>query len=127
MLTKKLKIIDKYKDSVNTDTSLVRNSSLNAIKTDNPWLQYIVNEIESLEPAPTNTPSNVTTEERKAVKDLKENKNIVIKKADKTNVFVVMDTCFYRDKLVMEDHLNQPTYEKTNEDADKKVFSNSAE
>ena len=82
----------------------------------------MINEIEGLDPEPIKTPSNVTVEERKAIKELKENKNIVIKKADKTNIFVVMDTEFYRDKLVLKDHLNTPTYEKTSADADKKVF-----
>ena len=38
------------------------------------------------------------------------------------NVFVIMDSDFYRDKLILEDHLNTPTYELTTADADKKVY-----
>ena len=34
-----------------------------------------------------------------------------------------MDKEFYRDKLVLGDHLNTPTYELTDEMSDKKVFS----
>ena len=41
---------------------------------------------------------------------------------DKLNVFVVMDSEFYRNKLVLQDHLNSSTYERTNGDADVKVF-----
>ena len=35
---------------------------------------------------------------------------------------VIMDTEYYRDKLVLQDHLNQPTYETTRNDIDKIVF-----
>ena len=84
----------------------------------------MVNVLEGLDPEPVDTPSNVTPEERAAIKQLKENKNIVIKEADKTNVFVIMDTYYYRDKLVLQDHLNTSTYERTTEDADKNIFSN---
>ena len=83
----------------------------------------MVNVLEGLDPEPITTESNVTSEERKAIKELKENRNIVIKKADKTNVFVVMDTDFYRDKLVLQDHLNTSTYEQVDDKVDKKVFS----
>ena len=83
----------------------------------------MVNVLEGLEPEPINCPSNVTKEERNAIKELKANKNIVIKKADKSNVFVIMDTSFYRNKLVLQDHLETQVYELTTEHADKKVFT----
>ena len=51
---------------------------------------------------------NFTTSERKALEDLKSDANIIIKKADKGNTLVVMSMEFYRDKLVLHDHLNTP-------------------
>ena len=36
--------------------------------------------------------------------------------------FVVMDVNFYRDKLVLSDHISTDTYQLTTEDAGKKVF-----
>ena len=123
ILTKKLKLVEKFKNSQYIDESIVKHSSILEVRTENEWLQHMVNVIEGLDPEPINTPSNVTSSERKAIKELKENTSIVIKKADKTNVFVIMDTEFYRDKLVLGDHLHTPTYERTTADADKKVFS----
>ena len=123
VLQKKVKLVEKFKDSNYVDKSLVKHSTIKDIDTDNTWVKYMVNVLDGLDPEPIETPSNVTTAERNAITELKNNKNIVIKKADKTNVFVVMDVEFYRDKLVLADHLNTPTYELTTEKADKKVFS----
>ena len=36
---------------------------------------------------------------------------IEIKKADKSNTFVIMDKDIYKEKLVLEGHLLTPTYE----------------
>ena len=117
-----MKIIEKYKDVEFNDTSLLRNKSIHEVKTENEWVQYMANVLETLEPEPVNISSNVTDEERRAVKELAVNKNIVIKRADKTNIFVVMDSEFYRNKLVLNDHLSSSTYERAADDADVKVF-----
>ena len=122
-LQKKLKLAHNFKDSDYVDPSLVKHSTITEVKTNNEWLQYIVNVLDGLEPEPIQSASNVSREERNAIRELRENKNIVIKKADKTNVFVIMDTTYYRDKLVLQDHLNTSVYERTTEDADKKVFN----
>ena len=61
--------------------------------------------------------------ERKALKELKSANDIVIKKADKGNTLVVMDTEFYRDKLVIADHLETDTYSIAPPNADKKVYT----
>ena len=83
-----------------------------------------MNKLESLEPEATKTPCNVTAQEKRALDELKENKDIVIKKADKTNIIVIMDAIYYRDKLILKDHLSQPTYELSTTQADKNVFKN---
>ena len=122
VLQKKVKLIEKFKDSDYQDHSIVKHSSISEVKTGNEWVQHMVNVLDGIEPEPINTPCNVTAAELKAIKELQQNRNIVIKKADKVNVFVIMDSDFYRDKLILEDHLNTPTYELTTADADKKVY-----
>ena len=72
----------------------MKHSSITEVKTQNEWVQYMVKVLDGMEPEPIRTPSNITAKERKAIKSLQENRNIVIKKADKTNVFVIMDTDF---------------------------------
>ena len=83
VMTKKLKIIDKYKNSESSDESLLKKRSTKEFKTDNEWVQYIVNVLENLEPEPVDIQSNINDDERKALKKLANNKDIVIKKADK--------------------------------------------
>ena len=56
VMTKKLKIIEKYKDANFRDESLLRMPSLHEVKTENAWVQHIVNVLENLEPEPINTP-----------------------------------------------------------------------
>ena len=46
----------------------------------------------------------------------------MIKKADKGGMFVILDKDFYRDKMVLHDHLNTDTYEIVNDNSDKKVM-----
>ena len=70
----------------------------------------------------TDTVDNLTQGEKIALKELKTAQDIVIKKADKGNILVVMDTEFYRDKLVMKDHLSTDTYQKVEPYADKSVM-----
>ena len=49
---------------------------------------------------------------------------IIIKKADKGNTLIVMDQQFYRDKLVLQDHLQTSTYRTADIKSDVKVFKN---
>ena len=55
---------------------------------------------------------------------MKSANDIVIKKADKGNTLVIMDMEFYRDKLVIMDHLEMDTYSIAPPNADKKVYTN---
>ena len=65
---------------------------------------------------------NLTIGERPALQDLKTANDIVIKKADKGNTLVIMDTEFYRDNLVLLDHLYTSTYSIEPVNSDQKVF-----
>ena len=51
---------------------------------------------------------NLTKNERQALNELKDDSEIIIKKADKGNVLIIMSKSFYRDKLVINDHLDTP-------------------
>ena len=117
-----MKIIEKFHDTVNNDESLVKHPSQREFNTENLWLQNIVNEIEGLDPEPIKMPNNVTQAEIIALQSLKDNHEIIIKKANKTSIMVLMDLDYYREKLVLQDHLSQATYEVTNDDADKKTY-----
>ena len=77
----------------------------------------------NLDPSFSSYTDNLTIQERNALQDLQNNRDIVIKKADKGGSWVVMDTDFYRDKLIMEGHLNTEAYTPVNDDCDVKVIS----
>ena len=65
---------------------------------------------------------NITREETRALNSLKTYKDIVIKKADKGGMFVIMDSQFYRDKMVLKDHLNTSTYKIVSRFSDNRVM-----
>ena len=67
---------------------------------------------------------NLTKQERKALKELQEDQDLVIRKADKGNNLVLMDKDYYCDTLVMKDHLSTSTYQKVDSNSDKHVFNN---
>ena len=92
------------------------------VETENKALERITNQLEALEPTQTQSTSNLSQEEIEALKDLQEDQNIIIKKADKSNILVIMDKQFYKNKLVLSDHLDQSTYEKCHEKEDMRTF-----
>ena len=61
------------------------------------------------------------------MQSLKTYDDIVIKKADKGGMFVILDKDFYRDKMVLKDHLNTDTYEIVGKNEDNKVMKRLAE
>ena len=65
---------------------------------------------------------NLSSQELHGIKELKSFTDIIIKKADKSNTMIVMGKDFYRDKLILQDHLLSPTYKSTDSKADKKVM-----
>ena len=120
--TRKLKLMEKFHDSDYQDPSLVKHPSKLNIRCDNDELATIISRIDSCAPTVTNIEDNLTQTERQALKQLKSFTDIIIKKADKGNTLVILDTEFYRDKLVLADHLNTDTYSIAPANADKKVF-----
>ena len=65
---------------------------------------------------------NLSHAEREALAELKLAKDIVIKEADKGSSLIIMDKEFYRDKLVLEDHLQTSTYNIVDPIADFRVM-----
>ena len=98
-----------FHDSNWVDESLVKAPSNVEISTENKWIKNICNKLESLEPEHINTSDNVTNAERKALEEFKNNPDIIIKKADKTSIMVIMDKDYYKEKLVVADHLATET------------------
>ena len=119
--TRKLKIREKYFDSNFKSDIIVKEKNKHAVTSNNNELNTIVEHIENITPAKIKLEKNVTNGETKALKTLKLHKDIIIKKADKGGMFVVMDSDFYRDKMVLQDHLNTDTYEIVHKSADNKA------
>ena len=105
------------------DTSLVKKKSNYTPHSSNKELITITNELEECNPISKQQEDNLNPEERQALKQLKNNNDIVIKKADKGNKIIAVSKEYYRDKLVQQDYLKTETYCQVNANNDNKVFS----
>ena len=121
VFTRKLKIREKYFNSNFTNDALVKDKNTNPVICKNNELNRICRQIEDIAPTKIDSEPNLSPEESQALKTLRSYDDIVIKKADKGGMFVILDTDFYRDKMVLQDHLDTDTYEIVNENADMKV------
>ena len=122
--TRKLKIKFNFHDKEYEDKSLRRSKSTNPVNVKDEEMKQIVRKIQNMEPEKMETEDNLSQAERRALRDIQENDNIVIKEADKGGALVIMNKEFYEKKLVLADHLVDPaTYKKVDTDADKKAMS----
>ena len=121
-LSRKIKIREAFFGQENTDKSLVRNKSNKTFSSKNVDVNNLCRSIESLEPEARETDDNLSAAERNALADLKNNSDIVIKPADKGSSIIIMNAKYYRDKLVLGDHLLTQSYEKVTEDRDDTVM-----
>ena len=64
-------------------------------------LSNIPNILEQIEPSINNVNDNLTKQERKGLKELQEDQNVFIRKADKCNTFVLINKDYYSNRLVM--------------------------
>ena len=113
-----------FHDASFDDDSIVKKKSAFQPVSDNKDLNSIVEHIEHTDPIKKDYKHNLTPSERKALNELKLLDDVIIKKADKGNTIVIMNKSFYRDKLVLNDHLEQPTYARAREKDDQKVMKN---
>ena len=67
---------------------------------------------------------NLTKQERRALSQLQEDQDLVIRKADKGNTLVLMDKDYYFNTLAVKHHLNTSTYQKVDSDSDNRVLNN---
>ena len=111
-------------DQTLKDDSLVTNSSKKYLSTKNADLNEIINTLHKIQPMPIKMKKNISDVKEKALEELKllVQSNIEIKKADKSDTWVIMDKTLYRDQLVLKEHLQTSTYEIASLDANKKVF-----
>ena len=121
--TRRINIREHFWQQENIDESILRNKSNRQIYSSNQDLQNITQTIENMQPTITEVNDNLTKFERTALEELKNNKELIFKKADKGGSLIVMDRDFYRNKLVIEGHLTSQSYKKVDENCDKKVFS----
>ena len=63
-------------------------------------------------------------QESNALKRLREDRNLIIRKADRGNTFVLMEKDNYCNILVLKHHLNASAYEKVDTDIGIRVFNN---
>ena len=108
--THKLIIREKFGNVPNNDESLLCNQSKRDFKANTSELAKIVDDLNNIDPGMISYQENISKNERAALSELQNNKNIVLKKADKGYSWVLMDTKYYREHLVMNGHLNTPSY-----------------
>lgn len=113
---------EKFWDTNFTDESIVKDKSNYNPKCNNKVLTDIIDIIERTDPTLCDSVDNLSPTERDALKQLKSNSELIIKKDD--NVLVIMDKQFYSGKLVLQDHLSTPTYSIAAPNADIKVAKN---
>ena len=83
-----------------------------------------IEQIEQIELTISNVNDNLTKQEREALKELQEDRDLVIRKADKGKTLVLMDKDYCCDTLVMKHHLSTNAYQKVDSNSDKRVFNN---
>ena len=122
--TRKLKLREIFWGMEYNDESLVKSKSNLNVNTAIQELSNIANILEQIEATISSINDNLTKQERKALKELQEDQDLVIRKADKGNTLALMDKDYYCGTLVMKQHLSTSTYQKVDSNSDKRVFNN---
>ena len=122
--TRKLKLRERFWRIEYNHESLAKSKSNINVNTAIPESSNISNILEQIEPTISDVNDNLTKQERKALKELQEDQDLVIRKADKGNTLVLMDKDYYCNTLVMKHHVNTKTYQIVDSNSDKRVFNN---
>ena len=122
---RRLSIHERFYNNTWNDESLIRTPSKKFISSSNKELQNIISTINKLEPSKKDETQNIPQEEHAALMEIKElvTTTLEIKKADKTNTFVIMDKDKYKEQLVLQCHLNTSSYEEVNVNSDHTVYT----
>ena len=122
---RKLKLVEYFHETVTEDQSLVKSKS-NFVPPSgrNDVLDETIRFVKALPPPNKKNKAtyNIKLEERNALKELSENRNLTIKEADKGSAVVLMDSNFYR-KKIENILLNENAYERLSTNNDNKVMS----
>ena len=86
--TRKLKLRERFQGIEYNDESLVKSKSNVNVNTAIPELSNISSILEQIEPAINDVNDNLTKQERKALKELQEGHDLVMRKADKGNTLM---------------------------------------
>ena len=121
--TRKLNLRERFWGIKYDDESLVKSNSNLNVNTAILELSNISNILEQIEPSINDVNDNLTKQELRALKELQEDQDLVIRKADKGNTLVVMDKDYCCNTLVMKHHLNTSTSQKVDSNSDKRVFN----
>ena len=122
--TRKLKLRERFWRIEYNHESLAKSKSNINVNTAIPELSNISNILEQVEPTISDVNDNLTKQERKSLKELQEDQDLVIRKADKGNTLVLKDKDYYCNTLVMKHHLSTKTYQIVGSNSDKRVFNN---
>ena len=104
---------------------MIRKASKKLFTTKNKVLENVINTIHKLEPRKIKLEENVCKMEKKALTELKNltKTSLEIKKADKTDTWIIMEKKDYKDKLVLAEHLSSNTYKKAELNSNHKVYN----
>ena len=119
--SRKLRLREFFLDTTQESKLVQNKSSFEPPNQRNQELDEIIDEIKNIKIEKRNPKDNLSKAERNALKELKENKDIVIKEADKGGAIFIMTKDQYR-KMVMK-HLDSEAYESVaDKNIDKKVM-----
>ena len=103
---------------------MIKSESNINVNTAIPELSNISNIIEQIKPTIDDVNHNLTKQECKALKELQEDQDLVIRKVDKGNTLKLMEKDYHCDTLEMKRNLNTSTYQKVDSNNDKRLFNN---
>ena len=122
--TRRLHIKEFFNNIDNQDESIVRNKSTKKITSNDTELVEIIRELENLEPVYKDFTYNLSREKQKALIEISQNEDIVIKPSDKGGGLVIMNKQYYKEEIFITGHLSTNVHREAPINADKTVYMN---
>ena len=124
---RKLRLKEYFDSNDNTDTSIVRNKSFFTPETDrnkklDSYISLTKEMCESIQNENKHIKHNITLEQRNAIKSLAEDSSVIIKEADKGGGIVLMNTEFYKRKI-LEMLVDESYYSQIQDNCRKETFN----
>ena len=119
---RKFRLIEIFKNTKDTDNSLVKNKTKFFLDKNNCELNTFFEKLWNINLKEKTTKNNLSQKQKQAFKNLQENENIIIKEADKGSAIVILDKAFYKTKI--QEILEDKTYYKLiNTNVDSNIIS----